>query len=49
MSNPWSINRCKNCGQLYCEECSEAHNYGDYCSPKCEREAAEEALKGVGK
>lgn len=36
MSNPWSINKCENCLQDYCMECSEALDPLKFCSKLCE-------------
>ena len=36
--NSKMIGECKNCGEIYCMECSDAHEYAAYCSRECENE-----------
>jgi hypothetical protein len=35
------VGTCKNCGQYYCQECSDNNDWMNYCSDKCEKEAEE--------
>ena len=36
--NSKSIHTCENCGQLYCQECSDAEAWQKFCSKECEEE-----------
>lgn len=38
MSNSKFIEKCENCGEYFCMECSVSENWGVFCSEKCEIE-----------
>lgn len=38
MADSKAIGNCLNCGQNYCMNCSDAQQYPEYCSQKCEDE-----------
>jgi hypothetical protein len=38
MSNSTSINKCENCDQHYCQECSAAAEWQRFCTAACEKE-----------
>jgi len=38
MSNNMMLGECKNCGQTYCQECSDNIDWLNFCSTKCELE-----------
>jgi endogenous inhibitor of DNA gyrase (YacG/DUF329 family) len=45
MADSQMINKCGNCGQDYCMECSGAATYDKFCSQRCEDEFNEESNK----
>jgi hypothetical protein len=38
MANNQMIGKCVNCGQDYCQECSDHKDWELYCSTKCKEE-----------
>ncbi len=36
--NSQMIGSCKNCEQDYCQECTNAEHWQDFCSKQCEKE-----------
>jgi len=47
MSSNKMIFQCRNCGEMYCGECSENEDWQNFCSTDCEEEYKIETLYDI--